>query len=188
VQLRTTGRSGFVGLRAAKSPLERAAAGLFVAALSLGLAAPLLGMLSPGSASSTPLLRDVRTLALGGLLYASGLALTLAAQRAMGRSWRIGVDARERTALVTSGPFQLVRNPIFGAMVITGTGIVLLFASSVALLAYVCLAVALELQVRAVEEPYLLRTHGEAYRTYAQRTGRFFPWIGVWQNVRVDLE
>jgi protein-S-isoprenylcysteine O-methyltransferase Ste14 len=32
--------------------------------------------------------------------------------------------------------------------------------------------------VRLVEEPYLERVHGEAYRAYAERTGRFVPRIG----------
>jgi protein-S-isoprenylcysteine O-methyltransferase Ste14 len=36
----------------------------------------------------------------------------------------------------------------------------------------------LELQVRAVEEPYLLRTHGDEYRVYAARVGRFLPGVG----------
>jgi protein-S-isoprenylcysteine O-methyltransferase Ste14 len=36
----------------------------------------------------------------------------------------------------------------------------------------------LEIQVRLVEEPYLIRVHGDAYRTYAARTGRFVPGVG----------
>jgi protein-S-isoprenylcysteine O-methyltransferase Ste14 len=34
------------------------------------------------------------------------------------------------------------------------------------------------LQVRAVEEPYLLSVHGDAYATYAARVGRFVPGVG----------
>lgn len=37
---------------------------------------------------------------------------------------------------------------------------------------------ALELQLRAVEEPYLLTAHGHAYATYAARVGRFAPGTG----------
>ena len=40
------------------------------------------------------------------------------------------------------------------------------------------LVTALEIQVRVVEEPYLARTHGDAYRSYAERTGRFVPGLG----------
>ena len=32
--------------------------------------------------------------------------------------------------------------------------------------------------MRFVEEPYLRRAHGEAYRAYAARVGRFLPRIG----------
>ncbi|WP_449060734.1 hypothetical protein [Planomonospora algeriensis] len=39
-----------------------------------------------------------------GLRLDAGTAATLAAQLAMGASWRIGVDSGERTALVTGDP------------------------------------------------------------------------------------
>jgi protein-S-isoprenylcysteine O-methyltransferase Ste14 len=45
-------------------------------------------------------------------------------------------------------------------------------------LALVALVVAVELQVRAVEEPYLRAMHGSAYAAYAARAGRFVPGIG----------
>lgn len=47
---------------------------------------------------------------LGLGLAVIGLALVLAAQQAMGDSWRIGVDPSERTGLVTTGAFATVRN------------------------------------------------------------------------------
>jgi protein-S-isoprenylcysteine O-methyltransferase Ste14 len=50
--------------------------------------------------------------------------------------------------------------------------------SWVALAGVVALFVALELQVRVVEEPYLRRTHGAAYTDYASRVGRFVPGVG----------
>jgi protein-S-isoprenylcysteine O-methyltransferase Ste14 len=97
----------------------------------------------------------------------------------MGTSWRIGVDPAERTALVTSGPFALVRNPIFAAMLPTALGLTLLVPSWVAIAGLLGLLVALELQVRVVEEPYLLRAHGEKYAGYAARVGRFVPGMGL---------
>ena len=96
----------------------------------------------------------------------------------MGRSWRIGVDPGERTELVTAGPFALVRNPIFAAMLPTALGLTLLVPSWVALAGLAGLIAALELQVRVVEEPYLLQVHGDAYATYAARVGRFVPGVG----------
>jgi protein-S-isoprenylcysteine O-methyltransferase Ste14 len=96
----------------------------------------------------------------------------------VGSSWRIGIDHAERTELVTSGPFALVRNPIFAAMLPTALGLTLLVPSWVAIVGFAGLIVALELQVRVVEEPYLLKVHGRTYAEYAARVGRFVPRLG----------
>lgn len=107
-----------------------------------------------------------------------GVSLTLAAQLRMGDEWRIGVDAAERTRLVTDGLFAVVRNPIFTAMGATGLGLTLMVPNVVAVTGLVALVVALELQVRVVEEPYLRTAHGPAYARYESVTGRFVPGLG----------
>jgi protein-S-isoprenylcysteine O-methyltransferase Ste14 len=114
----------------------------------------------------------------GSLLAVVGIGLTIGAQLSMRDSWRIGVDASERTELRTSGMFRMVRNPIFTAMDITATGMLLMVPTAVSLSGLVALIVALHLQVRVVEEPYLLRTHGESYERYRSTAGRFLPRIG----------
>ena len=40
------------------------------------------------------------------------------------------------------------------------------------------LVLAVEIQVKAVEEPYLERTHGDAYRRYRAHSWRFVPGVG----------
>jgi protein-S-isoprenylcysteine O-methyltransferase Ste14 len=37
----------------------------------------------------------------------------------------------------------------------------------------------IEVQVRVVEEPYLLRVHGQVYRDYLATVGRFVPRLGL---------
>jgi protein-S-isoprenylcysteine O-methyltransferase Ste14 len=112
--------------------------------------------------------------ALDGLL-AVGL---LFAQLAMGDGWRIGVDPGERTELVTHGPFALVRNPIYAAMIPSFAGVAPLAANGVTLAGALLLVAALQLQTLLVEEPYLAAVHGEVYAAYAARVGRFAPAIG----------
>lgn len=167
VQWRRTGRTGFVGVRPDASSLERFAAGLMVVALLLAPLAPWVGtpMWSGGELA-------------GVLLAAAGIVLTLVAQLQMGASWRIGVDETERTELVTSGVFAIVRNPIFSAMLLASLGLALAAPTMLALVLPLGLLVALELQVRLVEEPYLLGTHGARYGAWASRTGRFLPLVG----------
>jgi protein-S-isoprenylcysteine O-methyltransferase Ste14 len=123
-------------------------------------------------------------LALGGgwilatALVATGTALTVISQFAMGDSWRGDVDPAARTALVTSGPFQYVRNPTLLGTVIAEVGLVLVMPNVLALAMLALALISIQIQVRLVEEPYLRDVHGEAYVRYAARTGRFLPWLG----------
>ena len=119
-------RTGDTGLRLAAGPVGSVgwwSKLLFIAALVLGLAGPLAGL-----AGLEPIgVLDHRAARIAGLVVAgAGLAATLIAQLHMGPSWRIGVDAAERTALVTGGAFAAVRNPIFTAMTATSLGLALI--------------------------------------------------------------
>ncbi|RSM74883.1 isoprenylcysteine carboxyl methyltransferase [Actinoplanes sp. ATCC 53533] len=146
----------------------------FLAALVLGLAGPvaaLAGLAGLGALNH-------RAVAVAGLVLAgAGIGATLLAQLTMGASWRIGVDPQERTALVTASAFAVVRNPIFTAMIVTSAGLALMVPNVVSLAATVVLIASIQVQVRAVEEPYLVRTHGQAYTDYAARVGRFLPGL-----------
>lgn len=182
LQWRRTGSTGVHGVAPGAGALEWFAGALFVAGLLSGAAAPilaLLGILEPISALDGTLGHTI-----GIALAVGGIVLTFLAQLAMGDAWRIGVDPEEQTRLVTDGPFRLVRNPIYSAMIPTVLGFVLMVPSVLSIAALLILAVGLELQVRLVEEPHLLQTHGDEYATYAARVGRFVPGLGLLHGVR----
>ena len=136
VQWRTTGSTG-IRLGGGR---ERAYGALFVAGNVLGVTAPAFG--APD---------DVWVV--GAALFALGFAGLVAAQYGMGRSWRIGVDPGERTELVTTGLFAIVRNPIFSAMFVLQAGLVLIAPNAAAVAAWAIVFASVELQVRRVEEP-----------------------------------
>ena len=174
---RRTGDSGFRGFSGAPGSLEWSAWALFVLGLIAGFLAPVLelaGLISPAEP-----LRHPAVHAAGLFLLSLGFAVTVIAQVHLGDSWRIGVDSGEITPLITQGIFRHVRNPIFSGMVAAVAGLVLLVPDWLSLLAAVAVVSGVQLQVRRVEEPYLLRTHGERYREYANSAGRFFPRIGL---------
>jgi protein-S-isoprenylcysteine O-methyltransferase Ste14 len=95
----------------------------------------------------------------------------------------VDLDPAERTELVVHGPFSLVRNPIFAAMIPSFMGIALLAPNPVTLTGAILLMLALELQTRLIEEPYLAGVHGEQYAVYAARVGRFLPRIGRLRHI-----
>ncbi len=175
-QWRRTGSTGFRGISGAVGSAEWIGGVLFVVAIAASLFAPLgeiAGLVRPWAPLASSAVH-----AAGIALAVLGMIGTLWSQTAMGDAWRIGVDRGERTELVARGPFRHVRNPIFTSMVVGLGGIALLTPNLLAAIALVALVVALQLQVRLVEEPYLVATHGAGYRRYAARTGRFLPAMG----------
>jgi protein-S-isoprenylcysteine O-methyltransferase Ste14 len=173
---RRTGSSGVHGVSDTSRPLEWIGGALFVGGIAVAVAGPTLELADD--------IEAIRALDRPGLqipalvLFALGLALTVLAQAAMGASWRIGVDPSERTDLVTGGPFGIVRNPIYSGMIPAMAGLAILSPTVLSLAGALAVAVGIEIQVRAVEEPHLLRTHGDAYAAYAARVGRFVPGFG----------
>jgi protein-S-isoprenylcysteine O-methyltransferase Ste14 len=176
LQRARTGSWGIQGVSGSPGSTEWTAGVLFVASLVVAVAGPALE--AADAIEPIDALDEHGLHAAGVGLFAVGLAATFGAQVAMGASWRIGVEESERTELVSDGPFAIVRNPIYAAMLPAVAGLVLIAPSVPAVAGWLLLLLALELQVRVVEEPHLLRTHGDAYGRYAASVGRFVPGVG----------
>lgn len=177
LQYRRTGSTGFRGTSGRIGSLEWIAGLGFVIALVVAVTAPILqraNVIEP-----VGMLRTVWIQVIGIVVATAGIAATVYAQLEMGDAWRIGVDEQEITTLVRTGVFGRVRNPIYTAMFTFGLGIALVTPNLVAFAGFVLLVATIELQVRRVEEPYLLRTHGDTYRDYTASVGRFIPGIGL---------
>lgn len=112
----------------------------------------------------------------GLLLCAAGVGLIAVAQRQMGESFRIGIDDA-KTALVSSGLFRRVRNPIYSGLLVMLLGVTLVIPCAASLLLGSAAAAAIALHTR-LEERHLLALHGDDYRAYAAGVGRFVPGIG----------
>ena len=146
--------------------------------LWLGWTAMILGWLAqplviPRSMIFNPLVNS-SALASGVALIVLGYAATLWCYASMGDMWRIGVNRKEKTTLVTRGPYRVIRHPIYGFQIVMliGAGLLLPTIFSLLILAihFICV------QFKAAdEENYLLGVHGQTYRQYLKRTGRLFP-------------
>jgi protein-S-isoprenylcysteine O-methyltransferase Ste14 len=176
IQVRRTGKTGLIGLRPGAGPVDWLSGILFIGGMAIGVESAVLVLqdhLDPIDALDMDVVHGI-----GIGLAATGGLTVFGAQLGMGESWRIGVSDEERTDLVTGGWFSLCRNPIYTSMIVGWFGLALMVPTWLSFTAVVTIALALELQVRFVEEPYLIRTHGEEYHAYASRVGRFLPGIG----------
>jgi len=175
IQKRRTGDSGLRTsfAKASVGSLEWTAGWLLIVAAAASVGAPIVELAGLSPLTSSNWFRGA-----GLAIAVLGVTMTFAAQMAMGDEWRVGVDASEETGLVTSGYFRFVRNPIFSAIVIAALGLVLTVPNAVSIVGFAMLAVSIQLQVRFVEEPHLVRLHGTTYTEYAQGVGRFVPGLG----------
>jgi len=122
---------------------------------------------------------------IGGLLLTvAGYAGTLWCYTAMGASWRMGINRREKNALVTQGPYAFVRHPIYLFQIVMLVGALLLLPTllSVAIVAIHLVCVVAK---ASDEESYLMTVHGQVYRDYASRSGMLFP---KWSRRRLPIE
>ena len=176
IQLRRTGATGLTGLRKGAGVLDWLSGLLFVGGMAMAVVS--IELVLQDDLDPIEVL-DVDALHVIGIALAAlgGMAVFLA-QLGMGENWRIGVSDEQRTDLVTGGWFSLCRNPIYTAMIVGWIGFTLMVPTWLSFLAVVVIGIGLEIQVRAVEEPYLVRTHGDEYRAYASRVGRFVPSVG----------
>jgi protein-S-isoprenylcysteine O-methyltransferase Ste14 len=76
-----------------------------------------------------------------------------AAQLIMGESWRMGIGEGEETTLVTTGPFRLVRNPIYTSACAAVAGFALMVPNAPSLASVALFILAFELLVRGSRSP-----------------------------------
>lgn len=113
----------------------------------------------------------------GTALLLGAAVLATWAQETMGPAWRTEIAADSRAALVTTGPFAIVRNPTCIALLAAALGTLLLAPSTLGIGGGGLLAASLVLTVRC-EETELALVYGQDYRDYCARVGRFLPAVG----------
>jgi protein-S-isoprenylcysteine O-methyltransferase Ste14 len=118
----------------------------------------------------------VRTmLALLGTLC---LLVTMRCWWEMGRSWGVASDPGVKTDLITTGLYNFVLHPIY-ALSVTLMTLTALVAPSPSMIAVAAIHV-LFMNIKAhSEEQELARIHGDEYRRYQSRTGRFVPRLSA---------
>ncbi len=102
-----------------------------------------------------------------------GLLWTVVAQHQMGQDWRIGIDVKHETSLVTRGLYTRSRHPIYLGFIVISIGLFFAVPNVVSLVCAVLTTVVLPIEAR-LEEEFLLSRHGDTYREYLAHTRR---WI-----------
>ena len=112
---------------------------------------------------------------LGVFLLALGLGFAVWARRHIGRNWGSPMSKKDEPELVTSGPYGLVRHPIYSGILLAGVGTAV--ALSWSWLVAVLLAGIYFVYSAIVEERYLTRQFPEDYPNYQRSTKMLVPLI-----------
>jgi protein-S-isoprenylcysteine O-methyltransferase Ste14 len=112
------------------------------------------------------------------LLFAAASALSWTSTRALGRHWRLDAGLDSDHELVRSGPYRLVRHPIYTSMfcMLLGTGLLLATPLRLLLPSLLLLAIGTEIRVR-VEEKLLSSQFGAEFLEYQRRVPAYIPFL-----------
>jgi len=165
------GRRGGPRTRARQSGSDRVP--LVANLATVGLYLPSLLLFAGSPAGSTALLLA----SLGSLLTVAGVALVLRSRAALGPAWTLLPKADQDTGLVTTGPYRLVRHPIYLGLALLVMGQALAFSSWPALMIVLSGIVPTFAWRARAEERLLSRTFGERYAVYRQRTMMIIPYL-----------
>ncbi len=113
--------------------------------------------------------------AFGVALFALGLGFAIWARVHIGRNWGTPMTQKDEPELVTSGPYHLVRHPIYSGILFAGVG------TAVALRWLWLIAIGLAgiyfLYSATVEERYLNQQFPDTYPAYKLSTKMLVPFV-----------
>jgi protein-S-isoprenylcysteine O-methyltransferase Ste14 len=112
---------------------------------------------------------------LGLFLFTLGLGFAIWARLNIGRNWGTPMSKKDEPELVTSGPYRLVRHPIYSGILVAGTGTAVTL--SWMWLIVVALAGVYFIYSATVEEHYLTEQFPDTYPMYKRSTKMLVPLI-----------
>ncbi|MCC9006436.1 methyltransferase family protein [Pseudomonas putida] len=111
--------------------------------------------------------------ATGGVLFAAGAVMMLAAAGVFRRLGTTIPPSRPTTLIATTGPYRWTRNPMYLGMALVYAGIAIGFDGAIALALLPLVLIVIQKQVIAREERYLDAKFGDDYRRYKAEVRRW---------------
>lgn len=113
--------------------------------------------------------------AVGAVLFASGLAVAIWARVHLGENWGMPMTQKDDPELVSSGPYSVVRHPIYTGLLLAFLGTAL--ATNLIGLGLAALLVGYFYYCGTVEERNLTATFPTAYPEYSKHTKMLIPYV-----------
>jgi len=109
-------------------------------------------------------------------LTLGGLGFAIWARFHLGRNWSALATIKHDHELVTSGPYGLVRHPIYTGLIGAAVGSVLVFQHLPGVVATLMILVGVVIKIR-VEERIMRERFGSVYEVYTREVKSLIPWV-----------
>ena len=113
---------------------------------------------------------------LGAAVTIAGLLFAVWAREHLGRNWSRSVTIKEGHELITSGPYGVVRHPIYTGILAGFLGTAIAISQVRGFVVVVLIFLALWIKLR-MEEQWMRSEFGETYATYSRRTAALVPFL-----------
>jgi protein-S-isoprenylcysteine O-methyltransferase len=118
-----------------------------------------------------------KAVAIGVALVWAGITLRLWAIRTLGDFFNTRVVVRLEQQLITTGPYQYLRNPSYTGTLITFLGFGVAIGNSISLITLLVFGCIPYIRRIAVEERALAARFGQTYLEYQRKTWSLIPFI-----------
>jgi protein-S-isoprenylcysteine O-methyltransferase Ste14 len=113
---------------------------------------------------------------IGAAITAIGLLFSVWARRHLGSNWSQAVTLKKDHELITSGPYALLRHPIYTGLLLGIVGCAVARGEWRGLLAVALVFVTLWQKLK-LEEKWMRAQFGESYEAYCQRVPALVPFL-----------
>ena len=113
---------------------------------------------------------------IGLVIAVAGLALAVWARFQIGRNWSGLIEVKEGHRLVHSGPYAIVRHPIYSGFMFATLGTAIAFGEISGLIAFVMILVAWGYKSR-LEESAMIEHFGAEYEAYRCKVKGLIPFV-----------
>ncbi len=112
----------------------------------------------------------------GAAVTAAGLIFSVWGRLYLGTNWSQAVTLKEGHELITSGPYALVRHPIYAGLLLGFVGCAIALGQWRGVLAVALVFIALWRKLQ-LEENWMRQHFGELYESYARRVSALVPYV-----------
>jgi protein-S-isoprenylcysteine O-methyltransferase Ste14 len=113
---------------------------------------------------------------LGAAVTLAGLLFAVWAREHLGANWSRSVTIKQDHELITTGPYALVRHPIYTGILAGFLGTMVALAQVRGVIAFALVFLALWIKLR-MEEQWMRSQFGETYANYVRHTSALVPWL-----------